>query len=94
MNGAQPELPAEHRALLARKGRILYVKSCGTGGRGACAASFARYQLRLGNVVVVHDLLQFLDSQVDALRADDPEGLLPMTEALAAKIRRHLEDEV
>ncbi len=93
MNRAQPELSAERRALLARKGQILYGKSCGTNGRGTCAESFAVYQLRLGNVAVVRDLLQFLNSRLDALREHDPEGLLPMTESLAAEIRQHLEDE-
>jgi hypothetical protein len=93
MSRAQPELSAERRALLARKGRILYGKSCGTGGRGTCAESFARYQLRLGNVEVVRDLLRFLNSRLAALREHDPGGLLPMTESLAAEIRQHLEDE-
>jgi hypothetical protein len=92
MSRAQPELSADRRALLARKGQILYGKSCGTRGRGVCAESFARYQLGLGHVAVVRDLLQFLNSQLDALRANDPEGLLPMTESLTAEIRQLLED--
>ncbi len=93
MNHRESELSPERRARLARKGQILYGKSCGPGGRGTCAESFARYQLRLGNIGVVRDLLQFLDRRLVALRADDPEGQLPMTESLATRIRQHLENE-
>ncbi len=93
MNRTESGLSPERRAELARKGQILYGKSCGPGGRGTCAESFARYQLRLGNIGVVHDLLQFLDSRLVALRVDDPEGLLPLTESLAAQIRQDLEHQ-
>ena len=86
------DLSPEERARLARKGEILYAKSCGKNGRGACAESFAVHQLRLGRLEVVHDLLRFLDGRLDALRSADPDGLLPATESLAARIRRHLED--
>jgi hypothetical protein len=94
MNHTESELSPKRRDQLARKGQILYGKSCGTAGGGSCAESFARYQLRLGHIGVVRDLLQFLDSRLVALRVDDPEGLLPMTESLAARIRQHLENEV
>ena len=87
-NDAQPKLSPERRAQLSRKGQILYGKFCGE--RGTCAEGFALHQLRLGNIVVVEDLLRFLEDQLVALGADDPDGLLPMTEALAARIREHL----
>jgi hypothetical protein len=93
MDRLLPELSPEERARLARKGEILYGKSCGKSGRGDCAESFAVHQLRLGRVEVVHDLLQFLDGRLKVLRSADPDGRLPATEALAARIRRHLEDE-
>jgi hypothetical protein len=93
MDRASSELSPKRRAALARKGQILYGKSCGTGGRGICAESFALHQLRLGNVEVVQDLLQFLDRRLDALRVYDPEGMLPMTESLAARIRQHRESQ-
>ena len=93
MSRRESDRSPERRTQLARKGRILYEKSCGPGGRGTCAESFARYQLRQGNIEVVRDLLQFLDSQLVALREDDPEGWLSMTESLAARIRQHLENE-
>jgi hypothetical protein len=92
MDGESPELSAERRAQLVRKGRILYGKSCGAGGAGHCAESFARHQLRQGHIEVVRDLLAFLDGRLAALRGEDPDGLLPMTESLAARIRRQLED--
>ena len=57
----------------SRKGQILYGKSCGERGPGHCALSFALYQLRQGNIVVVHDLLRFLDDRLAALRDNDPE---------------------
>ena len=60
-------LSPRERDRLARKGELLYGKSCGTGGRGACAESFAVHQLRLGRVEVVDDLLRFLDVRIDAL---------------------------
>ena len=82
------------RARLALKGEILYAKSCGAGGQGTCAESFALHQLRIGNIEVAQDLLRFLDAQLVALRLRDHDGLLAMTEALAARIRRNLEDEV
>jgi hypothetical protein len=87
------ELSSEERARLARKGEILYGKSCGTGGGGTCAESFVAHQLRLGRVEVARDLLRFLDDRIAALRRDDPNGLLPTTEALATRIRRRLADE-
>jgi hypothetical protein len=93
MNHGESELSPQRRAQLARKGQVLYEKSCGPGGRGTCAESFARYQLRLGNTGAVRDLLQFLDSRLVALRDNDPEGLLPMTESLATRIRQQLENE-
>jgi hypothetical protein len=86
-------LSPEERARLARKGEILYGKSCGTSGRGTCAESFAVHQLRLGHVEVARDLLRFLDGRIAALRREDPDGLLPMTEALAARISQYLAGE-
>lgn len=93
MHPMPSHLTPEERARLARKGEILYGKSCGTSGRGTCAESFAVHQLRLGRAEVARDLLRFLDGRLATLRSDDPDGLLPMTEALAARIRRHLEDD-
>ena len=93
MDRTESELPPERRAQLARKGQILYGKSCGPDGRGTFAESFARYQLSLGNIGIVRDLLQFLENRLVALRVDDPEGLLLMTESLTARIRRHLEEQ-
>jgi hypothetical protein len=90
MDPVHSELSPEERARLARKGQILYGKSCGMGGRGACAESFAVHQLRLGRVDVARDLLGFLDGRIAALLEDDPDGLLSVTESLAARIRRHL----
>jgi hypothetical protein len=84
------ELSSEERGRLARKGEILYAKSCGAGGRGTCAESFVVHQLRLGRVEVARDLLRFLDDRIVVLRRDDPDGLLPTTEALAERIRRLL----
>jgi hypothetical protein len=91
MDSVPSELSAEERARLARKGTILYGKSCGPGGRGDCAESFAVHHLRLGRPEVVHDLLRFLDVRIVALRSADPDGLLATTEALAARIREHME---
>ncbi len=88
MGLAPSELSTEERARLARKGQILYGKSCTSGDRGACAESFVAHQLRLGREEVARDLLRFLDDRIAALRGEDPDGLLAATEALAARIRR------
>jgi hypothetical protein len=85
------ELTPEHRALLARKGELLYAKSCGTKGRGGCAEGFAIHQLRIGNEAVVRDFLRFLEGRLAQLRCDDPERLREMTERLIAGICTHLE---
>ena len=87
-------LTPERRGQLARKGQVLYGKSCGSPGRGTCAESFALKQLRLGNRDVVHDFLQFLEGQLGVLRAHDPGKLMPMTEALITRIRGQLENEI
>ncbi len=93
MDPIDSHLSPEERARLARKGEILYGKSCGPSGRGTCAESFAVHQLRLGRVEVARDLLRFLDGRIAALRREDPDGLLPMTESLAARISQYLERE-
>jgi hypothetical protein len=92
MDHVPSELSPEERARLARKGEILYGKSCGRNGQATCAESFAVHQLRLGHVEVARDFLCFLDGRINALRAADPDGLLLATEALAARIREHLDD--
>jgi hypothetical protein len=89
MTPVDSHLCPEDRARLARKGEILYAKSCGVG-QGTCAESFAIHQLRLGNVEVVHDLLRFLVSQLDTSSPD--VSRLVRTATLIARIRRHLED--
>ena len=83
-------LSPERRARLAEKGRILYGKSCGTIARRSCAESFALFHIGKGEAVVARDLLAFLSAEAAALRLDDPEGRLPLTEELAARIRAHL----
>jgi hypothetical protein len=86
-----PDPDAERRARLARKGEILYAKSCGSKGRGGCAEGFAVHQLRVGNVEVVRDFLRFLEGRLALLERDDPEGVKGMTEGLIDRIRGHLE---
>jgi hypothetical protein len=45
------------------------------------------HQLRLGNRVVILDLLAFLEGQTRLLRAHDPDKLMATTEALIVRIR-------
>jgi hypothetical protein len=80
------------RDRLALKGRTLYGKFCAEAGRGTCAEGFARHQIGQGRPQVARDLLAFLESQLLALRVHDPGGTLPMTEQLAGRIRRHLDE--
>jgi hypothetical protein len=93
MERTDAELTPERRDSLARKGRLLYGKYCGTGGRGICAESFALYHIWRGEGEVARDLLDFLEGRLVALRHHDPEGRLAMTEELAGRLRRHLEAE-
>ena len=82
----------ERRAKLAEKGRSLYGKFCGTGGRGICAESFAVYHLGRGETAVVVDLVKFLDEEVQRLCDADPESRHDATRGLALRIRGHLND--
>jgi hypothetical protein len=93
MHEVRAGMPPERRARLAHKGRLLYEKSCGTGGRGTCAEGFALYHIARGEGEVARDLLAFLEARVDDLRRHDPEGRLAPTEDLAARVRRHLQRE-
>ena len=60
------EVPVEEerRAFLARKGKILYAKYCGTQGHGICSESFAEYHIWRGEYVVARDFLVYLESQL------------------------------
>ena len=91
MDRVDVRLIPEQRARLADKGRILYRKSCGTGGEKTCAESFAIYHIRRGEVDVARDLLAFLETEAESLRLDDPGRRLAPTVVLAARIRRSLE---
>ncbi len=93
MNHVDAGLSPAERARLAHKGRLLYGKFCGTDGRGICAESFALYHIWRGEPEVARDLLDFLDARIEALTAEDPEGRLAMTRALADRIRRYLAAE-
>ena len=87
------DLTSERRARLARKGEVLYAKSCGRGGRGGCVEGFATHQLRLGNEQVVRDLLRFLEGRLALLGGDDPEGLKERTGDLIGRVRGLLGDD-
>ena len=84
------ELGPERRAALADKGRRLYGKFCGTGGRGICAESFAVYHIGRGEAAVAEDLAQFLSGQVALLESADPDARVASTRGLLTRIRQHL----
>ena len=85
-----PEISAERREMLAEKGRRLYGKYCGTGGRGICSESFAVYHIGRGEAVVAADLLAYLECRAVELVAADPEGRRAMTAGMIERVRRHL----
>ncbi len=85
-----PEVTPERREMLAEKGRRLYGKYCGTGGRGICSESFAVYHIGRGESVVAADLLVYLEGRAEELVAADPDGRGPMTRGLIGRVRRHL----
>jgi hypothetical protein len=91
MNPIEATIPPDGRVRLIVKGHILYGKYCGRGGLGICAEQFALHHIRLGEPTVARDLLDYLVERIEVLRLDDPDGRLSMTEALAARIRGHLE---
>lgn len=85
-----PGVTPERREMLAEKGRRLYGKYCGTGGRGVCSESFAVYHIGRGESVVAADLLAYLESRAGDLLVADPEGRGAMTRGLIGRLRRHL----
>ncbi len=85
-----PEVTPERRVMLAEKGRRLYGKYCGTGGRGICSESFAVYHIGRGEPVVAADLPAYLEARAGELVAADPDGRGAMTRGLIERIRRHL----
>jgi hypothetical protein len=93
MDPIEVEISPERRARLAVKGRNLYAKFCGTVGRGNCAESFALHHIRLGEPTVALELIAFLDERIEHLRVGDPDDRLAMTEALADRIRSHLDGD-
>jgi hypothetical protein len=93
MDPIEVEISPEHRARLVVKGQILYGKFCGTDGQGNCAESFALHHIRLGEPTVARDLGAFLDERMEHLRVGDPDGRLAITEALADRIRSHLDGD-
>ncbi len=94
MNPAESGQSAQRRARLAAKGRILYAKMCGMKGKKTCVESFALYHIGRGEAEVARDLLAFLESTRDSLRAADPEGQLARTDELTERIRQYLKSDV
>lgn len=84
------ELGPERRAALADKGRRLYGKFCGTGGRGICAESFAVYHIGRGESAVAEDLALYLGCEVALLESADPDARLASARGLLTRIRQHL----
>ena len=89
---AESELSDERRMKLAEKGRSLYGKFCGTGGRGICAESLAVYHLGRGEAVVVVDLIAFLEAEAGRLCEADTQGRYDATRGLTTRIRGHLQE--
>jgi len=79
-------MDAHRREALARKGQALYARFC---DGDSCAVSFALHHLSRGEAEVVDDLVAFLEAQVAALGADDPQGRLGATKALLGRLRAH-----
>ena len=93
MNSVDVNLPLELRARLARKGKILFEKFCGTNGRGICAESFALYHIWRGEGQVARDFLTYLDARIESLKLSDPDDRIEHARELASRIRDHIEHE-
>ena len=94
MGAVGDKLTAHRQAMLADKGRRLYGKFCGTGGRGICAESFAVFHIGRCEVAVADDLVAYLDGVIAELEMADPHGRLAATRGLVARVRRHLAEAV
>ena len=92
MSAVENELATVRRAMLADKGRLLYGKFCGTGGRGICAESFAVFHIGRGEAVVAEDLVAYLNDVVSELQVLDPHHRMSVTQGLLARIMRHLSE--
>ena len=90
MAAVENELATDRRSMLADKGRLLYGKFCGTGGRGICAESFAVFHIGRGEAVVAEDLVAYLNDVVAELQVSDPHNRLSATLGLLARVIGHL----
>ena len=94
MDPIEVGIAPERRARLIAKGYILYGKYCGLDRRGICAERFALHHIRLGEPIVARSPLGYLGERIEAFRIGDPDGRLAMTEALAGRIRCHLDGDM
>jgi hypothetical protein len=92
MSQSSGEISSERRETLAAKGRKLYGKFCGTGGRGICAESFAVYHIGRGECLVAEDLITYLQAVVLELELSDPHNRLAATRGLIERISQHLQE--
>ena len=90
MSGLGGEVDPARRVSLAAKGRRLYGKFCGTGGRGICAESFAVYHIGRGEPSIAEDLADYLSLEVTRLEAAAPHARLASARGLLDRIREHL----
>jgi hypothetical protein len=81
MSGFSPE----QRARLAHKGWYLYGKFCGTDGQGICAESIVLDPIGRGEGEMARELLEYLETRIEALRTDNPKGRLAVTERVRLK---------
>lgn len=79
-------LDPRRRAMLREKGRLLFNKTC--DGVGTCAENFALHHLRIGDLEVVRDFVDYLRLQLEGLSPTDPRHAV--TEALIERISAHL----
>jgi hypothetical protein len=83
------DLTNDRRIQLAHKGKRLYKKYCGLGGKTTCADSFAEYHASLGEYEVVVDFLDFLRH---TLMTESDLNKIDMTEQLIVRVEELLGD--
>jgi hypothetical protein len=86
LESAQDASNVRRRAMLREKGRALFHRAC--DGVGSCAESFALHHLRVGDLDVVRDFLDYLRLELDGMPSDDPRRA--PTEALVQRIQARL----
>ena len=83
---SEENLVDARRNRLARKGEVLYHKSCQGVGEFSCVQGFILHHLGRGEPEIVQDLVNYLNGEVNARRADREDAHVERARNLIAWI--------